>query len=180
MEVIIYDQQSTYPPLLEYYKTQNVIYNTENGGPYSVWKLPNVNKDFYIVADSDCTYEGIPEDWLDKMLAAHKRFYTPKVGFSLKIDDLPENELTKQVIYAEKDYRLKHTSIAYLANLDTTFCLYKPGTDFTYLAVRLKEPYELKHEPWYLTELNEEWKYYLDHASSISTWGMKLKKLFNI
>ncbi len=68
VKVVIYDQQSTYPPLLEYYKTQNVLYNTENGGPYSVWGIPNINKDYYIIADSDCTYDGVPEDWLDKML----------------------------------------------------------------------------------------------------------------
>jgi hypothetical protein len=68
VEVIIYDQKSTYPPLLEYYKTQNVMYNTENGGPHSVWGIPNINKDYYIVTDSDCTYDDIPEDCLYKML----------------------------------------------------------------------------------------------------------------
>ena len=39
VEVIIYDQQSTYPPLLEYYKTcpVEIVYSKANGGPYSVW-----------------------------------------------------------------------------------------------------------------------------------------------
>lgn len=181
VEIIIYDQQSTYPPLLEYYKTQNVIYNTENGGPYSVWGLPGINKNYYIVADSDCTYDDVPADWLDKMFESLKFVHSEKVGFSLRINDLPDNEFAKQVVAHESNFWLKKCKFGWLSDLDTTFSLYRPGSGFSYNAVRLLEPYTIRHTPWYLDEtMSDEWKYYLQHASGVSTWGSRLKKMHNI
>lgn len=180
VEVIIYDQQSTYPPLLEYYKTQNVMYNTENGGPYSVWGIPNINKDYYIVADSDCMYEGVPEDWLDKMLESLSVINSNKVGFSLRIDDLPNNEFTQQVKNHESQFWLKKCQFGFLSDVDTTFALYRPNSVFNYNAVRLSEPYTIRHIPWYLDKnLPDEWEYYLKNVNHMSTWGDKLKKYIN-
>lgn len=179
VEVVVYDQQSTYPPLLEYYKTQNVIYNTENGGPYSVWKLPNVNDDYYIVADSDCTYEGVPDNWLDVMLESLKEVGLPKVGFALSVNDLPDNPVANEAKELELRYRLKRCRHGWLSSIDTVFCLYRPKSEFSYNAIKLFPPYEIKHVPWYLDEtMSDEWKYYLEHASKISTWGMKLKEQY--
>jgi hypothetical protein len=179
VEVIIYDQKSTYPPLLEYYKTQNVLYNTENGGPHSVWGIPNVNKGHYIVTDSDCIYDGVPTDWLDKMLESLNIIDSNKVGFSLRLDDLPDNKLTRQVKDHESRYWINKCQFGWIADIDTTFALYRPSSGFSYNAVRLSEPYTIKHTPWYLDEnMSDEWKYYLEHASGISTWGMKLKETY--
>lgn len=179
VEVIIYDQQSTYPPLLEYYKTQNVLYNNDNGGPYSVWGIPNINKDYYIVADSDCIYDGVPEDWLDKMLESLVVRDINKVGFSLRIDDLPNNKLTQQVKNHESQFWLKKCQFGWISDIDTTFALYRPHSGFKYNAVRLPEPYTIRHAPWYLDEtMSDEWKYYLEHANNVSTWGARIKQLF--
>jgi len=181
VEVIIYDQQSTYPPLLEYYKTQNVLYNTENGGPYSVWGIPNINKDYYIIADSDCTYDGVPEDWLDKMLDSLNVINSDKVGFSLRLDDLPDNELTRQVKDHESRYWINKCQSGWVADVDTTFALYRSGSMFSYNAVRLPEPYTIRHIPWYLDEtMSDEWKYYLQNASGVSSWGSRLKQIYKL
>lgn len=181
VEVIILDQQSTYPPLLEYYKTQNVIYNGSNDGPNSAWSIKHLSDYHYIVADSDCIYDDIPSDWLDKMLWCLNNSKHNKVGFSLKIDDLPDNTIANQAKEHESKFWTNKCEFGWVADLDTTFSLYRAGKGFQYQAIRLFEPYTIKHTPWYLEEnMTDEWKYYLQHSSGISVWGSRLKTIYNL
>lgn len=181
VEIIIFDQQSTYPPLLEYYNNcgVRVIYNNTNGGPYSTWGLRSeFNNNYFILADSDCEYSGVPDDWLDKMIRTLKNTSAFKVGFSLSLDDLPENNISQDVKNREAVYwteRNEHGD--WVADIDTTFALYRPHSGFSYRAVRLDKPYTIKHTLWYLTKDNiaDEWRYYIDNVTGISTWGSKLK-----
>lgn len=178
VETIILDQDSSYPPLLEYYKNcgARVIYNKSNDGPYSVWKLKDeFNNEPFIVTDSDCNYNDIPSDWLDIMLDCLKRHQ--KVGFSLKIDDLPDNELTEQVKHWENRFWQNKCPDGWIAHVDTTFALYRAKSEFLYESIRLDHPYTIKHIPWYIDKENvpEEWKYYIEHTSSISYWGTRMK-----
>lgn len=181
VETIIFDQDSSYPPLLEYYKTQNVVYNNLNEGPYSAWKIENLTDNHYIIADSDCNYDGIPDDWLDKMLDCLNRSKYDKVGFSLKIDDLPNNTIGEQVRNHESRFWQSRCEFGWIADLDTTFSMYRARTGFQYQAVRLFEPYTIKHIPWYLEDdISEEWKYYLKNSNSFSTWGTRLKDIHKL
>lgn len=182
VEVVIFDQDSTYPPLLEYYKTCGVkiVYAGVNGGPHSTWgpKLaPEFNNEYFILADSDCSYEGVPDDWLDKMINVLKLTNHFKVGFSLRLNDLPDTPLGRMARTAEARYWIDKNEYGWVADIDTTFALYRPHSPFSYRALRLDDPYCIKHHMWYLTkeELPDEWRYYLDHASGVSTWGSQLK-----
>lgn len=182
VEVVIFDQQSSYPPLLEYYKDcgVTVVYASQNGGPHSAWGQelrPHFNSEHFILADSDCLYDDVPSDWLDRMLEILNNTSIFKVGFSLNIDDLPDTEVGRQATDWEKKYWMQRNDLGWDAHIDTTFALYRPKSGFSYDALRLDKPYCIKHFPWYLTKENvtEEWKYYLDHASGVSTWGTKLK-----
>lgn len=187
IEVIIFDQQSTYQPLLEYYKTVNatVVYSKVNGGPHSVWgeELKGYfNSNPFIVTDSDCIYDAVPSDWLDKMLDVLNTTSVFKVGFSLNLEDLPDTEVAKQAADWESKYWTKRQDIGWDAHIDTTFALYRPYSGFSYDAIRLDKPYCINHVPWYLTNENitPEWKYYLNTASAVSTWGTKLKSTLNM
>lgn len=182
VEIIVYDQSSTYPPLLEYYKNSGVtvVYSKVNGGPSSVWgsELHNYfNKNHFIVTDSDCLYDDIPNDWLDRMLNVLNTTSTFKVGFSLQIDDLPDTEIGNEAKNWEKKYWADKEEFGWKAYIDTTFALYRPNSGFKYDALRLDKPYCIKHAPWYLTKDNitEEWLYYINTVSGVSTWGSKLK-----
>jgi hypothetical protein len=184
IEVVIFDQQSTYPPLLEYYKTVNaiVVYSKVNGGPHSVWGeqlKEHFNDNPYIVTDSDCMYYGVPSDWLDKMLDVLNTTLIFKVGFSLNIEDLPDTEIAKQAVEWESKYWVKRQDVGWDAHIDTTFALYRPYSGFSYDAIRLDKPYCINHIPWFLNKetISDEWEYYLNTASSVSTWGMKLKHI---
>ena len=180
VEIIIFDQDSTYPPLLEYYKTCSVkvVYTGVNSGPHN-WNnyIPEFNDMSFILTDSDCSYDGVPNDWLDKMINVLDNTDIFKVGFSLRVNDLPNTTLTFSVKCTEMHYWTNRSEYGYIADVDTTFALYRPYSSFSYRALRLDVPYTIKHEMWYLTKENipKEWKYYLDHASNASTWGSKLK-----
>lgn len=180
VEVIIFDQQSTYPPTLEYYKTcgVKVIYNDRNGGPHSTWGLQFNNTNF-IVADSDCEYDGVPDDWLDVMLNVLKKTNAFKVGFSLSLDGLPDTDVAEGAKNRESEYWSRKNEYGWMADVDTTFALYRPYSQFSYKAIRLDKPYCIKHLLWYITKENitDEWRYYLDNVTGISTWGSKLKTI---
>lgn len=180
VEIIIFDQQSTYPETLTYYKNcgLKVVYNDKNGGPHSTWGLP-FNDTYFIVADSDCDYSGIPDDWLDKMLQVLRETDTFKVGFSISLDNLPITEMYKKIMDIELKYWTKKNEYGWIADIDTTFALYRPHSPFSYGALRLDKPYCIKHVLWYLTKNNitDEWRYYINNSTGISTWGSTLKSI---
>lgn len=182
-EIHILDQDSSYVPLLEWYKTipETVHYSKNNNGPYVAWssQFNHLRDDYFIVTDPDCEFDEVPSDWLDKMLSAlSKHSDIPKIGFSLKISDLPDSEIGLAAFKHEFKYWEKAKIDVWDADVDTTFALYRPNQGFTYNAARLDSPYSIKHIPWYLdvNDLPEEWKYYLHYAENVSTWGSKIKK----
>jgi hypothetical protein len=181
-KILIVDHASTYPELLEWYKTtkEDVDYLNYNGSAQNAWnpKYSDIRKEYFIVADPDCSYEGVPDDWLDKMLEVLNQSHFFKVGFSLEIDDLPDTELGTSAKKHECKYWTKKLKYGWDAFIDTTFALYRPNSAFSYNAIRLDKPYCIKHVPWYLTDENitKEWMYYLKNCSHVSTWGSKLKK----
>jgi len=185
VEVVIFDQLSTYEPLREYYKTLpervEVVYSNTNGGPNSVWDLylSYCKTNYFIVADPDCDYTGVPDDWLDKMLHVLEHSGVSKVGFSLEIDDLPKNEYTDTVKHWESKFWIDKNEYGWVSEIDSTFALYRPNSEFTYKAIRLDKPYCIKHVMWYFWEntLSPEWKFYLENISDLSYWGNRLKKL---
>lgn len=175
--LIIIDNASTYPPLLEYYKQipYKVIYMDQNYGHKVFWEndmFQEYRKDFYILSDPDVIPAAhCPQDFVEKMFCTLEKYPNiRKVGFSLKIDDFPSNgAFGPSVINWEKQfhkYKIRRDNV-YLAALDTTFALYVPDqyinekTSF-YTAMRTGYPYEAQHLPWYriMGDITEEDEYY--------------------
>lgn len=194
MEVIIMDNLSTYPPLLEWYRScpYEVIRMKKNHGHTVLWKtglIDEFDDRYYCVSDPDLDLSGIPTDYLDVLLTgleANPDVY--KAGFSLRIDDLPQNAYTKKVIEWEKKFWTQKANASFMrADLDTTFALYSKDRDFGLLppegkefhwAVRSPEPYVCRHLPWYLTteelERNEEENYFMKTTST--HWAQRFKE----
>ena len=184
INIWILDQNSDYIPLLEYYNTNptNIHYFRTNEGPYSVWntELNYIkNNQYYILADSDCLYDDVPNDWLDKMIEVLEKTNHVKVGFSLDISDTPNTHIGIQAKEFENKYWINKDKYGWIAPIDTTFALYRPNSGFSYDALRLDKPYCIKHQPWYITKENitEEWTYYLNNINHMSTWGHKIKTI---
>lgn len=184
-KIYIIDNDSTYPPLLEYYKqTKNkVFYLNKNLGYLALWKS-NVYKfffrDFYVYTDPDMVpVEECPDDFLDyflRILKKHK--FAKKVGFSLKIDDLPDHYKNKEKVMSWELNFFNHKTPdgLYKAPIDTTFALYRPwakgGSNDSHLTLRTPFPYEARHLPWYQnsSDLSEEEIYYIEHANQSTFW----------
>ena len=188
--IYILDNASTYPPLLEYYKTCpfTVFHLNQNLGFKALWKSPLKKRfcnDYYIYTDSDVIpSDYCPKDFIDYFFKELKKHpFARKIGFSLRIDNIPDSYIHKEeVINLEKQYYLKPAEGGlYRAPIDTTFALYRPRVGLSRSrsveAYRTAYPYQAEHLPWYndSSNLSEEEQYYISHCTHITEWSSKSK-----
>lgn len=187
--IIIIDNNSTYPPLLKYFNSiskQVKVYRlNQNHGHLVFWRNKNLfkkyTKGYYIVTDADIVPDqNCPDDFVKyfkKRLNQHPKFV--KVGFSLKIDNIPEHNQHKNKIlnWEKKFWQFKMPSGDFKADIDTTFALYKPGfvnyqSQEFYHAIRAKIPYIADHGGWCVDYNNPtiEQLYYFKTASQSASW----------
>lgn len=191
INIHILDNQSTYQPLLEFYKTTpyKVHFLKKNYGAKALWESGLWWKfvtSYYVYTDSDVVLvEACPDDFIEYfhfLLEKYPKVH--KVGFSLKIDDLPNhfNNKTEVIKWESKFYIKKIENNVFVAPIDTTFALYRPyskrgSRDGSTKMLRTGYPYQLKHLPWYLNnaDLSEEELYYINTTSQSTHWTQKLK-----
>lgn len=191
-EIYLIDNDSTYPPLLEYYEgsPHTVIQlgeNIGNDGPWSKDVLaPHTKGRYFIVSDPDIVpVEDCPPDVFDYFFQCLQRYSSvKKVGFSLKIDDLPDHyEMKELVLQRHKQFwhvskRFKSDRSFFNVGLDTTMALYRPEETKHHRvngALRSDKPYEARHLPWYMDSTNppEDVLYYREHTlPNMSNWAM--------
>ena len=189
--IYILDNQSTYPPLLEYYQTcpYHVILLDKNLGYKALW-ISDVFKQFkdsyYVYTDSDMEIsEECPDDFMQHFLnVLHQYPLSQKVGFGLRIDDLPDYFENKQKVIAHETRFWQHPVVTelYKAEIDTTFALYRPyckGVANRYSEVyRTGAPYLIRHLPWYVNSENmsEEEQYYVNNITQSTHWSIQAQK----
>jgi len=189
--IFIIDNLSTYPPLLEYYDTcKYMVFRLDrNIGMNALWGSGLINRfrdDYFVYTDSDMVpVEECPADFLGFFLQTLKKHkLAQKVGFSLKIDDLPDSYAMKDtVIEVEKQYyRYQHEELLYWAPIATTFALYRPRAkrihgNYYIEMYRTAYPYIARHLPWYMDSKNpdEENSYYINQKL-VATWYSKKYK----
>ena len=173
-DIHVLDNHSSYPPLLEYYNKipARVHYLGHNYGHLALWRSglhKKLCKGFYVYTDPDILPDpSCPPDFLNYFLKQILKYrYKEKIGFSLCIEDLPDNyDKKKEVIaWEEAFWGKKLNEELYDAPIDTTFALYKPFTNgnlWVQNAIRTGKPYIARHLPWYenSAELGEEEKFY--------------------
>lgn len=183
--VNVIDNASDDELLLEYLKSLelNVFFMDKNYGHMVFWECGEfdeiIQNAYYVVTDCDVVpSDDCPNDYLEFFYNILSKYceYT-KVGFSLKIDDLPvENTNRMDVIRWESffyDNVISYNPLLYDARLDTTFALYRPGLfDYNDMKVfekgiRTGEPYEAHHLPWYwdMGKPTDEQASYLEKGS---------------
>lgn len=183
----IIDNNSTYPPLLEFYKNidVNVIYLGKNWGFRAIWESGVVKQfwnSYYVYTDPDLELpQNCPDDFMDYFLKILNRYPKCfKVGFGLKIDDLPNCFKNKeQVITHERKFWANEIEKGlYYAPIDTTFALYRPftgtSTNSKKMNIRTGFPYVIKHLPWYIDSdnLSKEESYYVNSISTVTHWSI--------
>lgn len=184
-QVTVMDTGSTYPPMLEFLSglSCSVIRFQPSGNPaYALWEFGATQawkwtgEGWFVYTDCDVVPD-CPEGWMDaffEALKCHSSF--TKLGFGLRIDDLPDHyALKKRVLEWESQFwRDRLNSAWYVAPIDTTLALYRPGAPAYSVGLRSAPPYVARHLPWYYDSANptEEWLYYLKHMDQrVGHWS---------
>jgi hypothetical protein len=180
--IYIVDNASTYPPLLEYFSrsSHSVLRLDRNYGYLALWES-GVHDEFagqpYIYTDPDVLpTEDCPSDFAVRFLELlHKHPQYGKVGFGLKLDDLPHHySMRHHVIAHESQFWADPIEPGvYHAVVDTTLALYRPGCmgGWWQPAIRTGVPYLARHLPWYADSAHptEEDRYYRRHLGEGGT-----------
>lgn len=191
--IIIVDNNSTYPPLLDYYRTIRDLVKVEimnkNHGHMVFFENKILQekyaRGYYFVTDADIIpNENLPLNFIELMIKKMDKynFSIQKVGFALDIKTIPDHYPLKQkVLNWESQYWKKELETdIFMAPVDTTFALYKPKypANFKvkpskfYRAIRLAGNFTCKHMGWYLDHknLSEEQIYYINTSSESASW----------
>ncbi|MBD1433814.1 glycosyltransferase [Sphingobacterium sp. DN00404] len=191
--IVIIDNQSDYPPLLEYYKSIESRVNIElmdkNYGHMVFFENKSLQKKYgqgyYIVTDADILPNpNLPKDFIQTMIQKMDKYKwrIVKVGFALDTETIPDHyPLKERVVSWESKYWEKELEKdVFSADIDTTFALYKPfyPTKFKvsklkfYRAIRLAGDFTSKHMGWYINPRNmtEEQSHYMKTSSGSSSW----------
>lgn len=181
-DIWLCDNATTYGPLVEYLAVTpyKVVRNTRNLGHRAPWlsglaaeighDKPFIVTDPDVVPTAGCPYDVL--ELFEHTLHSHTEF--DKVGFSLKIDDLPDHYANKADVIAWETqfWTDKFSPRFYRAPIDTTFAMYRPGLNQQNgKALRSAPPYEARHLPWYQnsSSLTEEDRYYTAHVDRLIT-----------
>lgn len=190
--IIIIDNHSTYPPLLEYYKSLKNIkieMMEDNYGHMVFFENKQLQekygRGFYVLTDADIVpNDNLPNDFMKIMMDILIKEFNKvnKVGFALDIENIPDYYILKEKVirweikFWEKKY--KENPLSYKAYIDTTFAIYKPFYPAKFNrqefleGVRLAGDFTAIHGGWYVDKnnLTEEQKYYQETSSNASSW----------
>lgn len=184
VEPVFIDNNSDYPPLMEYYHNRcpyKVMHMNKNYGEWVVWQQ-NVLKTLgitgpYIVTDPDLDLSGIPDDFLGVLEEGLRKYpMFDKCGFSLEINDPKIPQCTKD--WEGKFWEHPLDEMYFNAPIDTTFALYKTPV-FSYKGIRTNRPYTALHVPWHsgnIKELPEDEQYYFSHQNQSTKEHSHLKR----
>ncbi len=176
--IIIVDNQSSYPPLLDWYRhvPHHVIRLDRNVGheaPFSREVLDEIRTQFFVVTDPDLGLLGTPDDTLSTLCRhLHSHPALGKVGLSLEWTTVPTESRYYAHCHSYERAMWRRPRIGWRglrrAEVDTTFAMYDKQIASHYFVggARAPRPYTARHYPWEVIDPTPEFQYYLDHASS--------------
>ena len=192
--IVILDNDSTYPPLLKYYAEIDknprvkIITLGKNFGYKALWDSRVLEylhiATPYVYTDPDVLpAENCPKDVVRRLfeiLSAHREIR--KVGLGLIFDDVTFYD-RENCIATEADLNARGRIDANLtyANVDTTFALYSNLRSYSLrFSLRTLGDLRCRHLPWYFDydNLPDDEKYYLEHAdrNSVTTVREKIRE----
>ena len=189
--LILLDNNSTYPPLFDYYKKLRadrrirVIDLKKNLGFKALWRSGVLDElDIqtpFVYTDPDVLpVDHCPKNVVERLLSILRRNkFIFKVGLGLVYDDLTIADGKKYADFERGYYEgSKVGDNLYYAQVDTTFALYQNCRHYSLrFSLRTTGDLMLKHLPWYFDydNLPPDEQYYIDHADRSSTIARNLK-----
>jgi len=184
-DIIILDNDSTYEPLLEWYKTNpcSIIPLHHNGGHTAPWDcglVEQLNSAYYVTTDPDLGLEDTPSDtltYLYNKFISLGQYHIDKIGLGLDWQRITKESPYYNHMQGYERNRWLNSNVAqgiYLGvPIDTTFAMYHNRSYFIGGA-STTFPYVARHYPWELSKEdynnNEEFKYYIEHTSNSSSF----------
>jgi hypothetical protein len=143
--------------------------------------VSELGSDYYVVTDSDMGLQDTPDDTLMVLLEKlQNHSELEKIGLGLNWQTVPvESPYYHRLNLYEKDRweKSKIVDDVYVdVQIDTTFALYNKPHYFIG-GGSVSFPYVARHHPWEIINYSddEEFKYYIDNASSSSSYKTLLK-----
>ena len=186
--IFILDQDSTYPPLLEFYETfrrdQRVhVFRMENWGFRAIWRsqiLEQLNiQTPYVYTDSDIL-PICEKNIVQELLRTMKKYpLIKKVAPRINVDQITTlNATSIQLIEAEKfDLNRQIAPNEFFLPSDTTFAVYHDARYYNLIYSIIRSDIQILHLPWSydVANLPEDEKYYIEHSNSNSTFAQTIK-----
>lgn len=190
-DIIIFDNCSTYKPLLDWYKTNpcEIIYSKHNLGHSGPWDAGIPQKkgyEYYVVTDPDLGLEDVPKDCLSVLLEKMQKYpQYDRIGISI-IDFVDRTVGIPGYYYEWLDHIRqefwnesgKEDGLLKFHLIDTTFALYNINRNKSGTSCALDFPYSMRHLPWQinledlknLDKTNPEYFNYLKTAGDSSSY----------
>jgi hypothetical protein len=182
-EIYIIDNDSAYPPLLEYYSQtpHRVVMLGRNVGKNALWDADGLfdltRGRAFAYTDSDIVPDpACPLDALDLFLSILERYRDGplgihKVGFGIRFDDIPDHykHKTEALTWERGQYALPLEKNLFYATIDTQFAVYRPNSAVRpHHGARTGWPYVARHHSYYLDldDLSDEDSYYARRAEA--------------
>lgn len=186
-EIIIVDNDSTYPPLLEWYATnpcriERLDTNVGMGAPWVSGVVKELNGAPYVLTDPDLGLEETPDDTLLYLLDKLNTLQLDKVGLGLdwQIVEKKSPYYERLNLYEKSRWNKSPVKdgVYTEVQIDTTFALY--NVDHYFIGGGSTTfPYVARHYPWEFSieeaRNNEEFMYYMDNATSASSYKTLIK-----
>ena len=189
--LIILDNNSTYPPLLEYYnklKEQwgghiKIVMLGKNLGYKALW-LSGILEELkistpYVYTDPDVVpIERCPKNFVKRLMKIlDSNHEIRKVGLGLVWEDITFSD-KEETQRRESDFYVGSQigDNLHYAQVDTTFALYSNVRHYSLrFSLRTTDNLMLYHLPWYFDydNLPEDEKYYMEHADKNSVTSVK-------
>lgn len=186
-EIIIVDNDSTYPPLLEWYATnpcriERLDTNVGMGAPWVSGVVKELNGAPYVLTDPDLGLEETPDDTLLYLLDKLNTLQLGKVGLGLdwQIVEKKSPYYERLNLYEKSRWNKSPVKdgVYTEVQIDTTFALY--NVDHYFIGGGSTTfPYVARHYPWEFSieeaRNSEEFMYYMDNATSASSYKTLIK-----
>jgi hypothetical protein len=186
-EIIIVDNDSTYPPLLEWYATnpcriERLDTNVGMGAPWVSGVVKQLNGAPYVLTDPDLGLEETPDDTLLYLLDKLNTLQLDKVGLGLDWQIVEKKSPYYERLNLYEKSRWNNSPVkddVYTeVQIDTTFALY--NVDHYFIGGGSTTfPYVARHYPWEFSieeaRNSEEFMYYMDNATSASSYKTLIK-----
>ena len=192
-DIVVIDNNSTYEPLLNYYKdgyNYSLLRMDKNYGHkvYEEKLLSGIFGNIYIITDPDLEFnKKIPSNFIENLIKISNNYKAGRVGFAIEISS---PEIRSELTYAGMPLKLWESRFwqmkikdniyeLYNAPIDTTFCLINTIYNHLGLSIRVAGNYTCKHLPWYINFheklLDDEYTKYLENNISTNFWEDKFK-----